>query len=139
MHLARSGRGRRHDRVPGGPEVLRLVGLGPQPDANDVEIAVLHHQLAILRRQVARPRYGPADRLILATLSRLLPREPWAAFLVIPNTLLRWHRELVRRRWTYPHTGATRGLDGRVVDWSSGWPRRTATAGIGGSSGSVGS
>jgi len=96
--------------------LLRLVGMGPRPDAPDVEIAVLRHQLAILRRQVARPRYRPADRLILATLSRLLPRERWAAFLVTPNTLLRWHRELVRRRWTYPHTGAGRGLDAGVIE-----------------------
>jgi hypothetical protein len=50
--------------------VLRLVGLGPRPDANDVEIAVLRHQLAILRRQVVRPRYQPAGRLVLASLSR---------------------------------------------------------------------
>ena len=93
----------------------RLVGLGPQPDAKDVEIAVLRHQLAILRRQVVRPRYRPTDRLILASLSRLLPRERWAAFLVTPSTLIRWHRELVRRRWTYPRTGRTRGLDPGVV------------------------
>jgi len=97
-------------------KVLRLVGLGPRPDANDVELAVLRHQLAILRRQVARPRYRPTDRLILASLSRPLPRERWAAFLVTPNTLLRWHRELVRRRWTQPHTGAGRGLDAGVVE-----------------------
>jgi putative transposase len=56
----------------------------------------------VLRRQVARPRYAPTDRLMLATLARLLPRERWSAFLVTPATLLRWHRELVRRRWTYP-------------------------------------
>jgi putative transposase len=95
--------------------VLRLVGLGPRPKAEDVEIAVLRHQLAILRRQVARPRYQPSDRL-LASLSRLLPRERWTAFLVTPSTLLRWHRELVRRRWIYPHTGAGRGLDAGVVE-----------------------
>src|SRR5438132_8219328 len=82
--------------------VLGLVGLGPKPDAKDVEIAVLRHQLAVMHRQVARPRYTPTDRLILATLSRLLPRERWSAFLATPATLLRWHRELVRRRWTYP-------------------------------------
>jgi hypothetical protein len=52
----------------------------------------------------------------LASLSRLLPRERWTAFLVTPTTLLRWHRELVRRRWTYPHTGASRGLDAGVAD-----------------------
>ena len=81
-------------------QVLGLVGLGPSPQAKDVEIAVLRHQLAVLRRQVPRPRYGPTDRLVLATLSRLLPRGRWPIFLVTPSTLLRWHRELVARRWT---------------------------------------
>ncbi len=71
--------------------VLGLVGLGPKPDAKDVEIAVLRHQLAVLHRQVARPRYAPTDRLVLATLARMLPRERWSAFLVTPATLLRWH------------------------------------------------
>jgi hypothetical protein len=75
--------------------VLRLVGLGPKPDDKDVEIAVLRHQLAVLHRQVARPRHAPTDRLILATLARLMPWECWSAFLVTPATLLRWHRELV--------------------------------------------
>ena len=75
--------------------VLGLVGLGPKPDDKDVEIAVLRHQLAVLNRQVARPRYEPTDRLILATLARLLSRERWSAFLVTPATLFRWHRELV--------------------------------------------
>src|SRR6266481_6674246 len=55
--------------------VLGLVRLGPRPDDKDVEIAVLRHQLAVLHRQVARPRYAPTDRLVLATLARLLPRE----------------------------------------------------------------
>src|SRR5713226_9145558 len=80
--------------------VLGLVGLGPKPDDKDIEIAVLRHQLAVLHRQVARPRYAPTDRLILAMSARMLPREGWSAFLVTPATLLRWHRELVRRRWT---------------------------------------
>src|SRR3981081_2423576 len=80
--------------------VLGMVSLGPKPDDKDVEIAVLRHQLAVLHRQVARPRYAPTDRLVLATLARLLPRERWSAFLVTPATLLRWHRELVRGRWT---------------------------------------
>jgi hypothetical protein len=97
--------------------VLGVLGCGPTPDANEVEIAVLRHQLAVLRRQVARPRYTPADRMLLAALAKLLPRERWPVFLVTPSTLLRWHRELVARRWTYPHTGrGTRGLDGQVVD-----------------------
>jgi putative transposase len=93
-----------------------LVGLGPVPDAKDIEIAVLRYQLMVVRRQVARPRYAPQDRMVLAMLARLLPRERWAAFLVTPSTLLRWHRELVARRWTYPTTGHSRGLDPEIVD-----------------------
>src|SRR6266571_3341576 len=76
------------------------------------QIAVLRHQLAVLHRQVARPRYAPTDRLILAMLARLLPKERWSSFLVTPATLLRWHRELVRRRWTYAREPRVRrGLD----------------------------
>ena len=75
--------------------MLRLVGLGPSADANEVEIAVLRHQLMVLRRQVARPRYTPTDRVVLATLAKLPPRARWPVFLVTPATLLRWHRELV--------------------------------------------
>jgi putative transposase len=98
-------------------QVLSLVGLGPSPDAKDVEIAVLRHQLLVLRRQVARPRYTPPDRVVLATLAKLLPRDRWPIFLVTPSTLLRWHRELVRRRWTYPTRGRRRrGLDPEVID-----------------------
>jgi transposase InsO family protein len=81
----------------------RLIGLARRPDdqARDIENAVLRHQLRVLRRQVSRPRYRPSDRLFLTTASRLVPRERWAAFLVTPQTLLRWHRELVRRKWTF--------------------------------------
>ena len=96
--------------------ILGLVGGGPTPDAKDVEIAVLRHQLAVVRRQVARPRYMPTDRIVLATLAKLLPRDRWRIFLVTPSTLLRWHRELVRRRWTYATTGRRRGLDPAVVE-----------------------
>ena len=96
--------------------VLGLVGLGSAPDAKDIEIAVLRHQLMVLRWQVARSRYTP-DRLVLAMLARLLPRQRRSAFLVAPSTLLRWHRELVARRWTYPVTGLrSRGLDPHIVE-----------------------
>jgi putative transposase len=96
--------------------VLGVLGCGPTPNADAVEIAVLRHQLAVLRRQVPRPRYTPADRMLLAASAKLLPRERWAAFLVTPSTLLRWHRELIAQRWTYPHTGRDRrGLDEDVV------------------------
>jgi transposase InsO family protein len=98
-------------------QVLSLIGLGPSPDAKDVEIAVLRHQLLILRRQVARPRYTPTDRTVLATLAKLLPRDRWPIFLLTPSTLLRWHRELIRRWWTYPTNGRSRrALDPQVVD-----------------------
>jgi hypothetical protein len=98
-------------------KLLRLVGIGPTPDEKDVEIAVLRHQLSVLKRQVARPRFSPTDRAVLATLARLLPHERWATFLVTPATLLRWQHELVRRHWTFPRRDAPshNSLDTDVV------------------------
>jgi putative transposase len=69
----------------------------------EVEILLLRHQLRVLERQEARPVLSPADRALLAAFSRVLPRRAWRSFVVTPATLLRWHRELVARRWTYPH------------------------------------
>jgi putative transposase len=66
----------------------------------EVEILLLRHELQVLRRQVARPQVRPADRFMLAALGQALPRV--RSLLVEPATLLRWHRKLVRRRWTYP-------------------------------------
>jgi putative transposase len=66
----------------------------------EAEILLLRHELQVLRRQVARPQARPADRIVLAALSQALPRV--RSMLVEPATLLRWHRELVRRRWTFP-------------------------------------
>jgi putative transposase len=74
-------------------QILALVGLCPSPDTKDVEITVLRHQLMALRRQVTQPHYTPADRMILAALAKLLPRDRWPILLVTPSTLLRWHRE----------------------------------------------
>lgn len=68
---------------------------------NDIEITVLRHQLAVLKRQVGRPHLRRRDRLFMAAISRVLPRSRWSSFAVSPHTLLRWHRELVRRKWTY--------------------------------------
>jgi hypothetical protein len=68
----------------------------------ELEIVVLRHELAVVRRQVARPHVRPADRVFLAAASRLLPRARWRSFFVTPDTLVRWHRDVVRRRWTYP-------------------------------------
>jgi putative transposase len=82
--------------------ILQLVALlFRSADAKELEIVVLRHELAILRRQVHRPTFRPADRWFLATASRLLPRVKWSAFLVTPATLLRWHRWMVAKRWTY--------------------------------------
>jgi putative transposase len=61
---------------------------------------VLLHQLAVLRRQVKRPLFRPANRAFLAAASRILSRERWRSFVVQPETVLRWHRQLVARKWT---------------------------------------
>jgi putative transposase len=77
--------------------------LGRPRRSKELEILVLRHELAILRRQGAQPRLTRADRVLLAALSRSLPRA-WMRFPVKPDTLLRWHRQLIARRWTYSHT-----------------------------------
>ena len=81
--------------------LLRLVLLRPRSsEFKELEIAVLRHQLAVLRRQTRRPKLTTTDRLLLAAASRLLPRSRWRSFLVTPTTLLRWYRRLVAGRWT---------------------------------------
>jgi putative transposase len=75
--------------------------------SKDVELLVLRHENAVLRRHVKRVRYQPADRVWLSALARLIPRRRWAqVFDVSPDTLLRWHRRLVAWRWRYPRPAA---------------------------------
>jgi putative transposase len=82
--------------------LVRLLVLPcPGDGSKDLEILVLRHQLQVLRRKTGGSRFTTLDRVLLAAASRAIPRDRWASFLVTPQTLLRWHRELVRRKWTY--------------------------------------
>jgi putative transposase len=96
--------------------LLRLLVRGRRSEfAKDVELLVLRHQLAVLGRQERRPRLRPADRALLAALACLLPPRRRRGLVVTPQTLLRWHRELVRRKWAQPRRALGRPpTDGRV-------------------------
>src|SRR5919198_5261791 len=83
--------------------------------AKDVELLVLRHQLVVPGRQQRRPMLRPADRALLSALARLLPPRRRHGLVVRPQTLLRWHRELVRRKWTQPRrTRGSPAVDDRV-------------------------
>ncbi|MEV6229796.1 integrase core domain-containing protein [Saccharopolyspora shandongensis] len=86
---------------------IRLVGwlvlLGRSSVSKDVELLVLRHEVAVLRRTNPKPRMDWADRAVFAALIRLLPKVLRANRLVTPGTVLRWHRRLLARKWTYPH------------------------------------
>src|SRR5262249_54230736 len=114
--------------------LLELVVLRRRSEREkEIEILLLRHQLRVLERQVARPQITPADRALLAAFSRVLPWRAWSRSLfVTPATLLRWHRELVSRRWAYPRRRRGRpptpaevpGLVVRLARENPGWGYR---------------
>jgi hypothetical protein len=81
--------------------LVHLVAGSSNHLTRDVEVVVLRHQLKVFKRQVSRPCLRRRDRLFMAAMSKALPRARWSSFVVSPQTLLRWHRDLVRRKWTY--------------------------------------
>src|SRR6266496_2095958 len=105
-----------------------LVLLGRSTASKDLELLVLRHEVAVLRRTKPKPRLDWADRVVLAALTRLVPRTVRVHRLVTPGTVLRWHRRLVRNRWTYPNrtgrppvSAEVTALIGRLATENRSW------------------
>ena len=96
--------------------MVRLFGwlalLARSDISKDVEILVLRHEVTVLRRQIACPKPGWADRAVIAALTRLLSRHLRLHRIVTPGTLLAWHRRLIKNNWTYPNATGRPGCNG---------------------------
>ncbi|MGW1682723.1 integrase [Saccharopolyspora sp. NPDC002376] len=99
--------------------LVRIVGwlwlLGRSSASKDVEILVLRHEVAVLRRTNPKPRMNWADRAVFSALIRLLPKVLQAHRLITPGTVLRWHRRLVTRKWTYPNRTGRPPVDDAIA------------------------
>ena len=114
--------------------VLQLLRLSRRDsDGLAIEIVMLRHEVAVLRRQVIRPALRPSDRALLAGLSRLLGRRRLGRYFVQPDTLLRWHRELVRRKWIYAHRPGRPSIPPARLRSSCNWPGKIPFGAIAGS------
>jgi putative transposase len=118
---------------------IRLAGwmalLARSTASKDAELLVLRQEVAVLRRQNPKPRLDWADRAVLAALIRLLPVRLRIRRLITPGTVLRWHRRLVTRRWTYPHrtgrppvSAEIAALIERLAIENDGWGTRGSRA-----------
>jgi hypothetical protein len=102
-----------------------LMVLTRRQMSKDAELQVLQHENAVLRRQISRVRYQPADRLRLAALSRLIPRSRWGEVCAVtPATLLTWHRRLVTREWDYT-SGSSADPFSAASSTNTSGPRRS--------------